>query len=281
MNSIQNRKVVVEPQGMSRADFRRESKRLRQVAFVQLNTVMRQSVVANAGDPLPLIHEYRHQSHSIHSLYGSDNVGCDLVGVGSGESGQLTSQVIPETTFVDEEGETLKELTACPPQRLAASLFFQNVKSVASGGVGLAFAVTTTGQVYSWGVADDGGLGRSEASYGSATPAEVTGVFTTDDGGTRICEDGSIVDVIVGAGHALFLTLRGNLYMCGFYKDQDSLTVGHDCTPESVKKCSTRPVHVALPGKVVMVARTAGSANAVVLEDKKTVYTWGKLRSSI
>ena len=202
--------------------------------------------------------------------------------MGSGESGQLTSQVIPETTFVDEEGETLKELTACPPQRLAASLFFQNVKTVASGGAGTVFAVTTTGQVYSWGVGDDGALGRPvERLVEEETPAEVTGFFTTDDDGTRICEDGSIVDVIVGAGHALFLTLRGNLYMCGFYKDRDSLRVGHDCTPESVKKCCTRPVHVALPGKVVMVARTAGSANAVVLEDKSTVYTWGKLRSSI
>ena len=212
-----------------------------------------------------------------------DVVGCDLVGMGSGECGQLTSQVIPTTTFVDEEtGETLQITATCPPQRLAASMFSQNVKTVASGGVGLAFAATTTGQVYSWGAADDGGLGRPvERSDEEETPAEVTGFFTTEDDGTRICEDGSIVDVIVGAGHALFLTLRGNLYMCGCYRDQDSLKVGHDCTPESVKECCTRPVHVALPGKVVMMARTTGSANAVVLEDKSTVYTWGKLRSSI
>ena len=296
MSSSKRRKVDIDaapPQGMSLADFLRESARMRQDAFVKLNTVMRQFVAANAavspssnGKPpnaVPLIHDYRHQHRLVQSLYGTSDIpGCDLVGMGTSEYAQLTRQAIGPNKFVDEEtGETLSDKAVCLPQRLAKSLFFQNVKSVASGGVGSMFAVTMTGQVYSWGVDDQGGLGRdTEGRYKADLPAEVTGFFTTEDDGTRICEDGSIVDVVAGAGHALFLTLRGNLYMCGFYKDQDSLSVAHDCTPESVKASNGRPVRVALPGKVVMMARTTGSANAVVMQDKSTVYTWGKLRAS-
>ncbi len=279
-------------QGLSEAEFARRSNVLRQAAFVSINTSLRdKSTDPHIPEPVLLehIHDYRNQHRLLFSLYGADPTDipyCDLVGFGSNESQQMTAQVIlDQGTLRDEDGQEIDDTGACRPQRLAASTFFQNVKTVAAGGM-TSFAVTTTGRIFSWGNADDGGLGRvAKSDEDQGTPQEITGFYTTttpSQNGSKstasasICEDGSIVDVVAGAGHVLILTLGGNLYSCGFYKDSDSLITRDGRSADDIHGSTDGPVHVPLPGKVIMFT-TKGSFNAVVLENG-SLYTWGTLQ---
>jgi alpha-tubulin suppressor-like RCC1 family protein len=153
------------------------------------------------------------------------------------------------------------------------------VRHAAAGGLH-SVAITADGQVYSWGSADEGCLGRSSVDpvgdqhegLEQCTPRVVEG-FITQDGEKQ---DGTMVAASAGDGHTICLSAKGQTFMFGMYKDMDSGKFAHPATPNgSPKGFRERPVHVQMPQSVIAV--TCGqSFNAAILADG-TMVTWGKL----
>jgi regulator of chromosome condensation len=111
----------------------------------------------------------------------------------------------------------------------------KEVRHVAAGGLHSA-CVTADGQVYSWGSADDGSLGRQSddppgevnAGLGQCTPTVVTG-FVTLSGENQ---DGTMVALSAGDVHTIYLSAKGDVYMTGMYKDMDSGKFAHPLKPD-------------------------------------------------
>jgi regulator of chromosome condensation len=145
-----------------------------------------------------------------------------------------------------------------------------NVIQVAAGGLHSA-ALTEDGAVYTWGCNDDYALGRdgiTEDNLHFVKPIAQEQSFAPQD-------RGQIVAIDAGDSHTLCLSLHGNVYQVGMYKDVDSgkfrdLPPG-ETNPKGTNKVA---VQVQMPQKVRAMA--AGySWNAAILADDSMV-TWGK-----
>ncbi|CAJ1969562.1 unnamed protein product [Cylindrotheca closterium] len=142
------------------------------------------------------------------------------------------------------------------------------VAHVAGGGLH-SLVLTVDGKVYSFGNNDDNALGRGEIHEDRLHLAEpIKEGFRPDD-------RNRIVGIDAGDSHSLFLSILGNVYQSGMYKDVDSGKF-HDVpigTNESPKGSNVYPTLVDLPGPVREIK--AGEAfNAALLEDGN-LYTWG------
>lgn len=192
----------------------------------------------------------------------------DIVSFGNDEAYQL-GQV--NNFFTERKTEYL-------PGVIRGKLL-KEVRHVAAGGLHSA-CITADGEAYSWGSADEGGLGRQSddpegednAGLAQCTPTVITG-FVTLSGENK---DGTMVAVSAGDGHTIYLSAEGALFMTGMYKDMDSGKFAHPLTPNgSPVGFRDRPVQIPMPKKVIFV--TSGqSFNAAILEDS-TMVTWGKL----
>jgi Regulator of chromosome condensation (RCC1) repeat len=201
--------------------------------------------------------EYLRVAAQIEGKYGG--VPCEVVAMGSDEMFQLGLD--PADASV---------LGTVPPTLV--SRLVPKVRMVAAGGLH-SMALSVGGVPYSWGVNDDGTLGRSaEDDAGQSTPLPITG-FVRRDG---VKEDGQIIQIAAGASHNLFLSLSGAVYQCGMYKDTDSGKFSDmDGPTGTVEGCNFTPVHVfQMPGKVHSIHANQ-SVNAAILEDY-SVVTWGK-----
>jgi len=221
---------------------------------------------SNSNNNVKTFH-LREQANEYHRLVSNierqfGGVACDLMAMGSNESSQLGENVVnPDDPLYVE---------ALPPQRLQP--WFQSLRKVAAGGVH-SVVLDNTGNAYSWGASDEGTLGRFSTEDDEAKPKKIRG-FVTVNGE---CRDGMITQVEAGVGHTLCLTLCGEVFMFGMYKDMDS---GKFSDGDNVRGFNAFPVHVnGLPGKAVQIA-TKGSANAALLDDG-TLVTWGECRLSV
>lgn len=156
-------------------------------------------------------------------------------------------------------------------------------------------AVSMDGNPYTWGSSDDFALGRTCKSKDDNGDARqdllsisshlkdelvyeedlgiVKGFRTYPDG---LNEDGTIIQAVAGDSHVLFLTLRGNVYQCGSYKDMDmdSFSDPNDRNSTSVKGGNAKPTHVHRIKRPCIGIYTRGSLNAALLDDY-TMVTWG------
>jgi hypothetical protein len=143
-----------------------------------------------------------------------------------------------------------------------------NTIQVASGGLH-SVALMDSGEVYTWGCNDDYALGREVTEETAHLVGKVTAGFDPTD-------VNQMVAIEAGDSHSLFLSLQGNVYMCGMYKDVDSGKF-HDVNPgqKLTKGSNNIPVKAyQIPQKVRKVA--AGfSWNAAILADDSMV-TWGE-----
>lgn len=139
---------------------------------------------------------------------------------------------------------------------------------VAGGGLH-SLALTEAGKVFTFGVNDDNALGRG------VIDVEKLHLVEPITKGIRKEDYNQIVAIDSGDSHSLFLSIKGNVYQCGMYKDVDSgkfrdVPIG---SSESPKGNNTYPTLVDLPGPVRDIE--AGEAfNAAILEDGE-LYTWG------
>jgi alpha-tubulin suppressor-like RCC1 family protein len=199
--------------------------------------------------------EYRRVIADARKLY--DGPMGDVVTMGSDDGFQLGIQ-----KSADED----KAVDYLPT--LARSIPGQSVVQVAAGGLHSA-AVTNNGDVYTWGVNDDGALGREVSEEDMHNIKAVTEGFAPED-------KGKVIGVSCGDSHSIFLTIDGKVYSTGMYKDSDSGKFKQ--VPPNATECKGAnpfPVPVALPKKARAIA--AGySWNVAVLEDDSLV-TWGKM----
>jgi hypothetical protein len=142
------------------------------------------------------------------------------------------------------------------------------VVHVAGGGLH-SVALTEDGQVYTFGCNDDYALGREVADESMLhLISPVTNGFSLQD-------HNQIIGVDAGDSHSLFLSIHGNIYQCGMYKDMDSgkfsdKPAGSKASPKGSNK---QPVLVPLQGRAREI-KAGDSWNAAVLEDG-TLVTWG------
>ena len=155
---------------------------------------------------------------------------------------------------VGQLGDTVDTTTpVITPQPVALPGF--RFGAVAAG-ASHSLAMTTLGQIYSWGSNGFGQLGQGTISNGTATPTEV--VSPTNVNFTAIA---------AGAYDSMALTSQGAIYAWGanFY---GQLGTG---TPDS----SDRPTRVDTPAGVTFKAIAAGSDFSLALSTTGTVYAWG------
>ena len=140
--------------------------------------------------------DYLDQTKSISTTYTTDSG--SVFSFGSGDCGQLAHGA--------EEDDDL--MVKYP--RIIASLYSKSVKAISCGGLHNAI-VTTDGQIFTWGCADDGSLGRIGDEN---TPLLVTG------NNDELLQE-TFVSVACGDGQTIGVTLKGNLYGWGCYKDKE------------------------------------------------------------
>lgn len=177
-----------------------------------------------------------------------------------------------------------------------------NFVQVAAGGMH-SVALREDGKVYSWGCPDDMALGRLptniDAGYTDAEislPKQITSDFIRYSN-TSTSTDTGVVMIDAGDSHTMMLSLEGNVYMAGMYKDMDSgkfadLRHSKDTTldfwkepevdegeeppkrPPQIRLPRSTPCHVHQIQKRVKFIACGVSFNAAILEDN-TLLTWG------
>jgi regulator of chromosome condensation len=167
---------------------------------------------------------------------------------GSGDCGQLAHGV-------DDD----KDMMVKNP-RLVRALQDNKICRIACGGLHNA-AISTNGQVFTWGCNDDGSLGRAgDENF----PGIVTG----------IPKDEVIIQVVAGDVHSAALSLSGEVYVWGCYRDGDGKQWCHGKTPKESFKNKQENAEV-LSGLPEIVEIKCGSGFTVGRCSDGTVYTWG------
>eukprot|EP00980_Cylindrotheca_fusiformis_P013093 scaffold3281_cov129-Cylindrotheca_fusiformis.AAC.12 len=141
------------------------------------------------------------------------------------------------------------------------------VVQIAGGGLH-SVAATEDGQVYTFGCNDDFALGREEKDESKQhLVSPVTSGFKEED-------HNQIIAVDAGDSHSLFLSITGNVYQCGMYKDGDSGKFHDVAFPtENPEGSNKHPVLVSLPKPAAEIF-SGQSFNAAILIDG-SLYTWG------
>lgn len=118
-------------------------------------------------------------------------------------------------------------------------------------------AVDTNGDVFTWGLNDDGQLG--DGSTGSSSSPRWV----------QLPGDARAKQVAAGSAHSLVLTDTGEVFAWGSNTD-GRLGIG-DLTVTQ----STRPVKVALPAGVVAKQIAAAGATSYLIDQNGNLYAWG------
>ena len=130
-----------------------------------------------------------------------------------------------------------------------------NVASVAAG-FKQSYALTSSGQIYAWGLNKDGQLGIGSTKSQSDLPESVnlpSGVTATA--------------IAAGGFHGLAVGSDGNIYSWGLNEDGQ---LGDGSTTNS-----DTPIAVTLPTAAVPVAVAAGDLHSLALTSDGTVFAWG------
>ena len=152
--------------------------------------------------------------------------------------------------------------TNAAPLTLSESL--KGIRQVAAGGQHFV-AVDNDGRAWTWGVTDEGCLGRDTSSDGAESPAVVPGL--------------PLIESVAASEMATyFVSKDGKVYMCGLSRDIDQAKFTMP-GPEKldVKGFREKPVLMdSFPQKVVRVYSGCSSSIAAAVGEDGTLYTWGK-----
>ncbi|MGH0142689.1 UNVERIFIED_CONTAM: hypothetical protein FKN15_076572 [Acipenser sinensis] len=118
-------------------------------------------------------------------------------------------------------------------------------------------ALSSEGEVYSWGEAEDGKLG-----HGNRSPCDRPRVIESMRGI-------EVIDVAAGGAHSACITATGELYTWG--KGRYG-RLGHGDSEDQLKP---KPVEALQGHHVVHVACGSGDAQTLCLTDDDTVWSWG------
>jgi alpha-tubulin suppressor-like RCC1 family protein len=206
-----------------------------------------------ADDPQKLAYHYAQDLQAIDLTFGTQAGQVYLCGSQEFNMLRLDPLDWPADSNRDEDSAGAVALTK--------HKFFEkdSIRQVVAGG-SHTVALNTDGDVYTWGVNDEGNLGR-----------EGDGIAKVD--GLR-----DIIQVVAGESFTLCLDREGQVYMFGMYRDGEQTKFGEPATPGGDPTgYRTKPVRITtMPGKVLRVAASgAGNFCAAVMEDHSLV-TWGK-----
>lgn len=236
--------------------FQNDRKSLYQQGLEQLNEkfLANMSKITDCTEMVAHACEYKRISRELTKLY-NPTPGVTLA-CGNDDGFQLG---------ISGDAEEDKEPNNPPTKvRLGANAAVQ----VACGGLH-SLVLTDLGEVYSFGVNDDFGLGRKQDDVSQLHLVKpITRGFEEEDHNRIVAIDG-------GDSHSIFLSISGNVYQCGMYKDVDSgkfsdVPIG---STESPKGSNEYPVKIAFPKKVKSI-KAGDSFNAAIMDDGD-LYTWG------
>ncbi|WQF88154.1 Putative regulator of chromosome condensation 1/beta-lactamase-inhibitor protein II [Colletotrichum destructivum] len=165
-------------------------------------------------------------------------------------------------------------ITEAPRPRLAhkhLSPETVGVVQVAAGGMHCV-ALTRDGRVLTWGVNDDGALGRKKSpDTPEEGPEDLLGPFESTPGQVNFQEDIDIVQVAATNSACFALTAEGTVYGWGSFAGGDgNFGFLHDKPPKTTERLPVR-----VPG-LENIAQLAGGANhALALTNDGNVLAWG------
>ena len=203
------------------------------------------------------VEAYLAAAYMINQRFGTDTG--TVVSWGSNDTHQLG--------WVQPEGDDTTD-TYLPT--IVESLRTQKIKQVRCGGVhGVALSVA--GTPWTWGANDDFACGREDQN--DAPPKPVTG-FMSFDGKN---EDGTILKVTAGASFSLYLTVEGNVYTTGMYKEKDSakFKMPSNATESITEAHNKTPQQIEFPSKVKDIFSGENFAVAILDDGHDTLLTWG------
>ncbi|MES2630809.1 MAG: hypothetical protein V4611_02540 [Patescibacteria group bacterium] len=200
-------------------------------------------------------------------------VGTNLTNIAQLEAGDGFTVALTEAGDVYSWGGNyngqlaLGTMTASNPNPTPAKAIFTNtllenkkIKNISVGGYHV-LALTTDGELYSWGANWSGQLG--DGTYDdSAHPVKVATEGTSLDGK-------QITAISAGGEHSMALTSEGNVFAWGAnYNGQIAITANSNesITPEQVGG--------QLTGKIVTAIET-GYSSSIALTSSGEMYTWG------
>uniref|UniRef100_A0A7S0WHD4 RCC1-like domain-containing protein n=1 Tax=Chlamydomonas leiostraca TaxID=1034604 RepID=A0A7S0WHD4_9CHLO len=134
-------------------------------------------------------------------------------------------------------------------------------------------ALSTKGEVWSWGVNDEGALGRvTGGTCWEATPEDEKANAALP--GKAVAPEGvHFVQVAAGDGFTLALSTKGAVYGCGTFKDDVSSLSGF--TPDSGIEKTLVLLHEPESAKAKVKAIAAGARHCLALTADGKVLTWG------
>ncbi len=157
-----------------------------------------------------------------------------------------------------------------PGQTAPCASFLSNVSAIAAGG-DFAMALTTGGNVYTWGANWDGALGTGSTTW-SNVPVEVCAVGGAAPCGTFL---GGVTAISASGDHALAV-IGGNVYAWGRDVEGED---GNGVFNPGVCRCETAPVEVEGVGGVGFLSSigsvAAGGTHSLALSTTGVVYGWG------
>ena len=141
----------------------------------------------------------------------------------------------------------------------------RNIVQVAGGGLH-SIALNENGEVLTFGANDDNALGRElddDSKLHLVSP--ITSGFKSQD-------HNRIIAVDAGDSHSIFLSISGNVYTCGMYKDMDSGKFRDvpSGSSESPKGSNKAPVLISIPQKARAIC-AGQTTNVAILEDDTVV----------
>lgn len=228
-------------------------------------------------------HLYTRQVTFYQELY-QPNAGTSLLLCGTGDCNQL-GMLDSATSNLDTSEGTLEAKRPRDMKYLKGTPIVQ----VACGGLHT-LALRADGTVLSWGCNDNGALGRlTEAGENTNTFAvDFIPDFIPDFIGNSK-SIGIVLRIACGDCQSLALTLDGQVYMWGCYKDKEGklyrdvdestmtnlASVGNNLNwKNAVEGMHIYPVRVGFQGKRVQDIRCGFAFNAAITEDGY-LYTWG------
>lgn len=172
----------------------------------------------------------------------------EVLTFGTGDCGQLAHGV--------EEDDDL--MVRYP--RIVYSLRNKKVSGISCGGLHNA-VYTEEGQVYTWGCADDGSLGRPGEE---SVPLLVQGDMLNE----------TIIRVACGDGQTIAISTTGTVWGWGCYKDKEGQKWFHSASGADINQQRNEPMRIqGIASRAVDVA--CGSSFCVASCEDGSLYSWG------
>eukprot|EP01032_Pedospumella_encystans_P008897 gene8897-10515_t len=245
--TLAQRRIVVAPKPASkRAEFAKHINGLNNSFYKWLQTEITKDATADLTNGFQ---DYVDHVTSLEDRYL--RVYGEVLTFGSGDCGQLAHGM--------EEDEDL--MVKYP--RVVHSLRNKNVTGISCGGIHNA-AFTETGQVYTWGCADDGSLGR---------PGEESVPLLVES----LAKE-TVIGIACGDGQTIAVTTAGDVWGWGCYKDKEGkkwFNPNPDAANpvKDIKK--QQDVAIRLKGLANVVEVACGSSFNLAKCSDGAVYSWG------